>query len=240
MNWRDFWNGPHAIYVNERHKRLHYELIADGIMSLIDHSSALVLDHGCGEACAAEKVASRCGCLYLYDPAINVQQKLRQQFAEEARIVVLTSQTLETIADGTLDFVVANSVLQYLSTAELAHLLAFWRSKLRPGGRLILADVMRPETSALSDVRALLRFALDGGFLFAALTGLVRTFFSPYRRLRDELGLARHSEEDLLTLLRTYGYSGRRAEHNLGHDQWRVTFIADRQDNLSHQQTIFL
>jgi hypothetical protein len=43
-----------------------------------------------------------------------------------------------------------------------------------------------------------------------------------------------------LTLLRTYGYSGRRAEHNLGHDQWRVTFIADRQDNLSHQQTIFL
>ena len=31
MKWRDFWNRDNPIYVNERHKVLHYDRIARGI-----------------------------------------------------------------------------------------------------------------------------------------------------------------------------------------------------------------
>jgi SAM-dependent methyltransferase len=230
MNWREFWNGRHNIYVNDRHKRLHYQLVAEGIVRLIG-PSAVVLDHGCGEASAADLVADKCRTLYLFDAAATVQQLLRQQFGANSRIIVLSSQTVEIIPDGTLDAVVANSVLQYLTVAELEQLLAFWHQKLKRDGRLILADVITPHSRALSDVGALLRFAIDRGFFIAAITGLVRTFFSPYRKLRNQFGLTRYAENELLSVLSRHGFSGCRAEHNLGHDQRRMTFIGARREN---------
>jgi SAM-dependent methyltransferase len=230
MNWRDFWNGPHSIYVNERHKRLHYQTIAAAIVQLIDHSASAVLDYGCGEAGAADLVASKCGRLFLYDAATSVQQKLRQQFDKNPRIVVLSRQDLDALSDGVIDLIVANSLLQYLTAAELEALLPLWRRKLKPNGRLILADVIAPEAGALNDVLALMRFSIEGGFFAAAIVGLIRTFFSPYRRLRGQLGLARYHQDELVILLKRHGYDGQRATRNLGHDQTRMTIIAHRQD----------
>ena len=77
MNWREFWNGTHSIYVNERHRALHYDRIAKDIASLVTSPDASVLDYGCGEAESADIVARRCGMLYLYDSAPNVQARLR-------------------------------------------------------------------------------------------------------------------------------------------------------------------
>ena len=53
MNWRDYWNQDTPIYVSERHKLLHYWLIANDIVALIPSPEAAVLDYGCGEALAA-------------------------------------------------------------------------------------------------------------------------------------------------------------------------------------------
>jgi SAM-dependent methyltransferase len=229
MNWRDFWDGPHPIYVNRRHKRLHYESIAAAIAELVDDSAAVVLDYGCGEASAADRVARRCGRLYLYDAAFSVQQKLRQQFEADPRIGVLSAQDLDALPEGMFDVIVVNSLLQYLPPPELENLLRSWHRKLKPNGRLILADVILPEAGALKDVLALMRFSVQGGFLLAALLGLIRTFFSPYRRLREEIGLARYGQDDLLLLLTQHRYCGLRAARNLGHDQARMTIIATRQ-----------
>ena len=60
MNWRDYWNQDTPIYVSDRHKVLHYWLIANDIASLIPSPDAVVLDHGCGEALSANRVAARC------------------------------------------------------------------------------------------------------------------------------------------------------------------------------------
>ena len=61
MSWRDFWNGDTPIYVSDRHKALHYRQIAKDIVSHIPASDAVVLDHGCGEALSADRVAAACG-----------------------------------------------------------------------------------------------------------------------------------------------------------------------------------
>ena len=226
MSWREFWNADTPIYVSERHKTLHYALVARDIAAHIPGPDAHVLDHGCGEALGAGRVAAACAKLYLCDGAPLVRGRLSVRFVAEPRIAVLAPEELEAIPPHSLDLVVANSLLQYLSDGELDDLLGQWRRRLKETGRLVLADVIPPGAGPLDDVRALLGFAGRGGFLGAALVGLARTALSPYRKLRAELGLTRHSEADLAALLATRGFVGERAPRNIGPNPGRMTFVA--------------
>jgi SAM-dependent methyltransferase len=228
LSWREFWNEPHSIYVNERHRLLHYDRITKDIVALIATPTAVMLDYGCGEATAASAAAQHCAHLYLLDTAPNVQAKLRQRFANEPKITVLNEDDFFALPDASLDMIVCNSVLQYVRADETARLVAIWHDKLKPGGKLVLGDIIPPDLNALGDVEALLHFAWQGGFLFAALRGLVTTFFSNYRTLREEIGLTTYSEEDMLAMLSARGFSASRADHNIGHHQARMTFIATK------------
>jgi SAM-dependent methyltransferase len=226
MSWRDYWNADTPIYVNDRHKSLHYAGIARDIVGYVPHEGALVLDHGCGEALSADRVAARCGKLWLCDGAPLVRERLAARFSAEPKIVVIAPEDVDALADHGLDLVVVNSLLQYLSTEELDELLGLWRSKLKEDGRLVLADVIPHETSPVDDVSALLRFAWEGGFLGAALLGLARTALSDYAKLRSELGLTHYGEEEMLALLEGRGYRAERATRNMGHNPKRMTFVA--------------
>src|SRR5689334_18393214 len=175
MNWREFWNGTHSIYVNERHRALHYDRIAKDIASLVPARDAVVLDYGCGEAESSDIVARRCGMLYLYDAAPNVQERLRLRFGRNEKIIVLSSEALEAIPDHSLDLFVANSVIQYLTHREFENLLDLAKRKLKLTGELVVADVIPENANAVDDARALLGFAWEGGFLIPALAGLVST-----------------------------------------------------------------
>ena len=121
---------------------------------------------------------------------------------------------------------VANSLAQYLTDAELAACLRDWRRALKPGGRLVLADVIPPQLGAAADATALLAFARREGFLAAALLGLVRTVLSDYRSLRRRLGLTRYDEAAMLARLREAGFTAERMPRNLGHNQGRMAFMA--------------
>jgi SAM-dependent methyltransferase len=228
MNWREYWNGPHPIYVNARHRALHFSLIARDIAALIPSRDAVVLDYGCGEADTANELSQRCGKLYLFDTADAVHARLAQKHAGDARILVIDEPGLADVPDASLDLIVVNSVLQYLGEEELVAILDFARAKLKPSGRLALGDVIPADANAVSDTLALLDFAFKGGFLFAALIGLVRTALSDYRKLRDRLGLTRYTQEQMLTLLQKHGFDARRADRNIGHNQGRMLFLAGR------------
>ena len=226
MNWRDYWNQDTPIYTGERHKLLHYRLVANDIIGLIPSGDAVVLDYGCGEALSTDRVAARCARLYLCDAAPNVRERLARRFAREPRIVVLAPEEAETLPDASLDLMVANSVIQYLSLEELRALLALARTKLKAGGSLILADVIPSGVGPLTDASALLSFAWKGGFLGAAVVGLARTAVSDYRKLRDELGLSQYDEADMMEILVEAGFSAERLPHNIGHNQARMAFRA--------------
>ena len=226
MSWRDFWNQDTPIYVSERHKVLHYARVAADITRLIPSPDAVVLDYGCGEALSADRVAARCARLNLCDAAPLVRERLLTRFAGEPRIAVLSPEEAESLPEGSLDMIVANSVIQYLGLDELRALLSLARTKLQPGGSLILADVIPPDVSPVTDAAALLSFAWKGGFLGASIVGLARTAVSEYRRLRDELGLAQYDEDEMIELLQDAGFSAERLPHNIGHNQARMTFRA--------------
>jgi SAM-dependent methyltransferase len=226
MNWRDYWNQDTPIYVSERHKLLHYRLVASDIAALVPSPEAHVLDHGCGEALSAERIAARCGRLYLCDAAPLVRERLAARFGGNSKIEVLAPEEIERLPDGSLDLVVANSLLQYLSRDELRTLLRLWRAKLKDDGRLVLADVIPPDLSPLTDAKALLGFAWQGGFAARAVLGLVRTALSDYRRIRNALGLSTYAEDEMIELLRAEGFSAERRAQNIGHNQARMTFEA--------------
>ncbi len=226
MNWREYWNGPHPIYVNARHRMLHFDLIGRDIGKLIPARDAVVLDYGCGEADTAAMLAAACGKLYLFDTASTVRERLSARHADNPRIVVLDEAGLEALPAHALDLIVVNSVLQYLSGAELDAILDFAAARLKPEGKLALGDVIPADANAVSDTLALLDFAFKGGFLGAALVGLVRTVFSDYRKLRDALGLTRYGEGEMLELLHKRGFKAVRAGRNIGHNQTRMLFLA--------------
>lgn len=228
MSWRDFWNGEHAIYVSQRHKALHYRGIATDLIGHIPAPDAVVLDHGCGEALDAGRVAGACGKLYLCEAAPNVREKLRAMLGAKANVAVVSPEEVEALTENSLDLVVANSLIQYLSRAELEALLALWLRKLRPGGKLVVADVIPPDVSPLTDASQLLAFAWRGGFLGAALAGLVRTAFSDYRKLRAQYGLSTYRADEITALMSEAGYEDIQPQSNFGHNSHRMTFKARR------------
>src|ERR1700730_7177454 len=181
-DWRGFWDSAHSIYVNARHKDVHYREIADRIAAFVPGPAARVLDYGCGEAIHADRVAAVAAQVILCDSAPSVRAAIAARFAADPRIRALSPEEVETLPDRSLDLIVSNSMTQYLAPAELDHVLALWHRLLAPGGTLIVADVIPPEAGTLTDVSALLRYAAANGFFVAALWGLLRTAAPPYRR----------------------------------------------------------
>jgi len=226
VTWREFWDSAHSIYVSERHKDVHYRDVAEQLAAFVPSPDARVLDFGSGEAIHADLVAAHTRALILCDAAASVRAATADRFAANAKIRVMAPEEVERLPAACLDLVFANSVVQYLTAAELDRMLALWRRLLAPGGVLIVADVIPPQVGAVSDGLALLRYAAAHGFLGAAVVGLVRTALSRYRRLRSKLGIARYGEAEFLGRLRGAGFTAQRLPRNVEHNPARMTFRA--------------
>jgi SAM-dependent methyltransferase len=224
-DWIAFWNSEHSIYVNERHRDVHYRTIAHDLRVYV-WDGAAVLDYGCGEALHAEIVAAPARTLTLCEAAPAVRGRLAQRFAGHPKIAVRCPEEIAALPPGSFDVIVLHSVAQYLTPKELDDLLVQFHRLLRTNGFFILGDVIPPEVSAWTDAWALIRFAAAEGFLAAALVGLARTFASDYWWLRSHLGLARYSEAAAIEKLAAAGFSARCTVANIGHNRARMTFIA--------------
>ena len=225
-DWIDYYDSTHTIYASRLHRDLHFQVIARDIIGYISSPEAVVLDYACGEALSAARVADACGKLFLAEPAPGVRGRLIARFAPNTKIRVRSLDDLRKMDEKSVDLVVMNSVAQYMTPVELDSALAVVRRLLKPGGRLILGDILRPEVGMVRDVAALLRFAVTHGFLKDALIGLVSTALSDYRQLRSKVGLQRYSEAEMVQKLATAGFTASRAHVNIGHNPWRMTFVA--------------
>jgi SAM-dependent methyltransferase len=225
-DWLTFWNSPHPIYVNDRHRDVHYRDVALQIRALVPGPSATVVDYGCGDTNAALLVAEAAGSLILSDGAASVREALAARYNDNAKIVVRSPDEIATLPAHSVQLIVINSVVQYLARDEFSALLAVFRRLLSADGRLVIGDVIPPHTSAVTEIVALLRLAWHNGFVGAALIGLARTLFSDYRALRQKLGLTYYSEAEMLSVLAAAGFSARRRYPNLEHNQERMTFVA--------------
>lgn len=229
MDWISFYDFKHSvIYVNARHRDVHYRTIAEDICRLVPSPQAAVLDYGCGEATSANLLAAACGHLTMVEAAPNVRAALTARHAGNAKISVLTPEQAAALPQGTFDLIVLHSVAQYLTDAELDALLATFRRLLRPSGTFVLGDVIPPRLAAPLAALALLRFGAANGFFWAAVGGLIRIFVSDYFKLKKTHGLSHYEEAAMLDKLKRAGFAAERAARNIGHNQRRMTFLAKR------------
>jgi ubiquinone/menaquinone biosynthesis C-methylase UbiE len=225
-DWIDYYDSTHTIYVSKLHRDLHFQIIARDIIGYIASPDATVLDYACGEALSAGQVANACGKLILAEPAPGVRGRLIARFAPNTKIRVRSLEDVRKMADQSVDLVVMNSVAQYMTPQELDSAFAVIRRLLKPSGKLVLGDILRPEIGMGRDVLALLSFGARHGFLKDALVGLISTALSDYRHLRARIGLQRYSEGEVTAKLTAAGFAVQRAHTNIGHNRWRMTFIA--------------
>jgi SAM-dependent methyltransferase len=224
--WLAFWDSSHSIYVNARHRDVHYRLIAGEIAALVPSQEARVLDYGCGEALHADIVAAVAREVLLCDGAPTVRAAIAARFADNPKIRAIAPSDVEVLADHSLDLIVLHSVAQYLTADNLTRLLALFHRLLGPDGLLLVSDVVPPDVPASTDAIALLRFGAADGFFIGAVIGLIRTVLSDYWRLRSRYGLTRYSEAAMMDKLAAAGFSGQRAVRNIGHNQARLAFVA--------------
>ena len=224
--WIEFYDSNHSIYVSAKHRDLHFSTLADDVAAYVPSPDAVMIDYSCGEALSAARVAQACKMLILAEPAPGVRARLQQRFGGNPRIAVRSLDELNQIPAHSIDFIVMNSVAQYLTPDEFNATLRRFHGLLKPAGRFVLGDIVQPDVGPVTDAMALLRFSLRHGFFIAAVVGLMRTIFSDYRQVRGRLGLTRYSEAEIIARLRAAGFSAVRARQNIGHNPARMTFIA--------------
>lgn len=225
-DWIDYYDSTHTIYVSKLHRDVHFRVVANDILSYVPSPDAVVLDYSCGEALFAAQVAAACQKLILAEPAPGVRGRLSARFGPNPKIAVRSLDELQQLPDGSIDLAVMISVAQYMTGAELDAAFSLMRRILRPSGKLVLGDILRPDVGAATDVAALLKLAVKNGFLTDALWGLARTALSDYWQLRQSIGLQRYSEADMLAKLKTAGFEASLARKNVGYNPARMTFIA--------------
>jgi len=226
-DWVSFYDMRHSlIYVNARHRDVHYRKIADDIRGYVPSPAARVMDYGCGEATSADDLAQACGHLTLVEAAPNVRAALGARYAGNPKISVIMPEQTGALPGGSFDLIVLHSVAQYLSGPELDRLLTTFRKLVKPDGLLVVGDVVQPRFATATAAWSLLRCGAANGFFWAALRGLMRIFVSDYLRLKKTVGLSHYGETAMLDKLKRAGYAAARAPRNIGHNEWRMTFVA--------------
>src|SRR5438105_10009669 len=150
-DWIDYYDSTHTIYASKLHRELHFQAIARDIIDYISSKDAVVLDYACGEALSAGKVADACAKLYLAEPAPGVRGRLIARFAPNTKIRVRSLDDLRKMDEKSVDLVIMNSVAQYMTPDELDSAFAVIRRLLKPSGRLVLGDILRPEVGMARD-----------------------------------------------------------------------------------------
>jgi hypothetical protein len=228
VNWTEYWNQETSLYVNERHRRVHYDLVTREILDYVPARNARLVDYGCGDTLTAHRLASVCDHLFLCDAAPRVRERLSARYGDQPNITVIAPPQFEQLQPHSLGMIVVNSVIQYLSRPQVINLLDLSHAKLGSGGLLLLADIVPSQVGPFRDASELLKFAAGSGFLLPALFGLVRSYFSPYREIRRSSGFLQFEEAEIMQLLREKGFDPRRQPRNIGHNAARMTFLAVR------------
>lgn len=231
LDWVGFWNTDHHIYVNQKHKIVHDQLVTRDIIAYLPDSSA-VLDFGCGKNFAVHEMMDKAAQLILCDAASSVREELQVRFPNHPKIMVVAPKELDVFPDASFDVVVMHSVAQYMTADDMRKTLASFDRLLKDDGKLVLGDIVSGEGGAVSDAYALLSLARKEGFLGAAVLGLAKTAVSPYRKLRQELGLTTYDEAEIRLVLDRAGFNCERMKRNIGHNQRRTTYVCRKRPRL--------
>lgn len=152
---RRLWNRRAASWDEEGSRCL--ATVVDAVLDACEPSAGLVaIDLGCGSGQVTIPLATRCERVLGVDVSPLLLEGLRSKCASAGipniETVAVPIEALE-LEPASVDLVVSNYALHHLRDAEKARLLARATDWLRPGGRLVVGDMMLGRGAAAEDRR---------------------------------------------------------------------------------------
>ena len=199
-SWSEFWETD-STYACAKHKKVVEDETLRQQVNFVS-SNDVVLDFGCGES-PKETLAEAVSELFLFGDAQEISKRLFSKYKGKKNINVVYG--LDTSTSFSIIFVC--SVIQYLSKEEFTERLKYFRSVMKPGGRLIISDVIPKNISGLKELLTLLFVAAKNNFLKDAILNLFRMMKGEYGSLRKSHNLTKYDEDEIFALLQEAGFS---------------------------------
>jgi SAM-dependent methyltransferase len=189
-----------------------------------------MLDYGCGEALDAPRLTAAGMDVLLYDRSEYFRARLGPRFANAKGIRLLDDASLADLEPASVDYLLVCSVIQYLDRNELIGLLQLAHRLLKPGGALILADIIPDTLDSISDTFDFLVYSIRHRFFFSGLRTLFDMTMTNYRSHLRQNALARYDLDALASLVRQYNLAPTPAKRNIGISRARKTLLARKAD----------
>lgn len=219
--WFDYWESL------EPSSRLFEEQSAAYVEKLCNvvrlTSELTVLDYGCGFGYVTSQVAELAGQVYAWDRSPGMRSRTMHRTAHQKNVVVLErNDPGAAVSDITVDVVLINSVVQYMSHDDFKSCLLTCSDALSQEGIILVSDMVPEEYNGLRDVADLLRFSMRRGiFLETVLQGIKDA--GDYIAHRQARELTRHDQEWLRTAAAECGLTAGFVASNLTHFPRRIT-----------------
>jgi len=183
-----------------------------------------VLDFGCGLGFISGLIVPKVGSLGYWDYAENMLAVAERRLQNFPQAAPLDLADPAEDPEHAFDRIVVNSVIQYMDRDELAGWLCRWRGMLDRGGRLIISDIILPESSFLGEAMDTLKFAAREGFLVRTL---VQDFlqYARYLRTRKQATMARYAVDEIRGLAAAAGLGAEVVDGNLTYKKNRYTVV---------------
>jgi len=166
----EYWNFWQQPATNNPRWRAEATDLANRLSTLVpDLETRHVLDYGCGQGLVATCLSTKVKAIDLWD---NSQKAIKQ--AQEVcrschNVKILKNLSTEKV----YDLILVSSVIQYITEEQLQKSMALWKQMLKPGGLVLITDIIPTRRRIASEILALVRFAVKYGLLFnMLLTGI--------------------------------------------------------------------
>lgn len=184
-----------------------------------------VLDFGCGFGMVAERLAPRVAELGVWDAAANMRSRTLARLGDTPNVlfVDLSAGRLDDRVPA-FDVVLVNSVVQYMTEADVVDWLTKWRDMTGPGGRIIVSDIIRPDYAFLPDLMAFIKVCFRKGILLDSLVGGMREI-GKYGSLKASKPLLRIAEDTVRSFETRTGLAVEILDENLTYHRGRFTAV---------------
>jgi cyclopropane fatty-acyl-phospholipid synthase-like methyltransferase len=184
-----------------------------------------VLDFGCGFGNVARLLGPSVHQLSLWDDAPRMRRRAMAAVAGAPNVELLDLSTApHEYQRPRFDLILANSVAQYMTAAEVQTWLRRWRAMLAPCGQIVVSDVVPPDYRAGRDLWIMLWVSARRGFILRALYDAARVM-PLYWRTRRARPLLRISEGELRQWAAVAGLTARFLPENFTYFRDRITAV---------------
>jgi 2-polyprenyl-3-methyl-5-hydroxy-6-metoxy-1,4-benzoquinol methylase len=230
MEWTKFW-------ANEREAFIKIMTLATGVFAKRFLSKfgpvegKTILDYGCGPGLLADALQGSKSIISGAD--INSFFLTEYQRKHPEAILVHLKPDHESIGkslgnslhDSKFDYIILLSITQYFKNSDaLRETISTLCKFIKPNGRIILADVVPLNHSALSDGLSLLKFSLRKNYMLEMALFLKYLFFSSYRKHAMNSSLLKLSQLQVEVMSKELGLTCTQVS-NLTMHSGRLNFI---------------